>query len=153
MPNRRFHTTAVVTVTKTVTTTTITTIIKEKETTMITITHDVTQYTILPLTFADANGPRTLPSGSLKAAVLAGEGASANIVETPDDQGALGFSVRLVTGPTPGTYRFAVQDNTPEGDNLVINTLEIEDISTVTSVVDITPGTPEFRPKSELPPA
>lgn len=153
MLSRNFHTTAVVTITKTVTTTTTTTVINEKDTTMITITHDVTQYTILPLTFADANGPRTLPSGSLKTAVLAGEGASATIIETTDDQGALVFSVRLVTGPTAGTYKFAVQDNTPEGDNLVINTLEIEDISTVTSVVDITPGTPEFRPKSELPPA
>ena len=118
---------------------------------MITITHDVTQYTIIPLTFTDASGPRVLPSGSLKAAVVSGEGASASIIETPDAEGVLGFSVQLVTGPTAGTYKFTVSDNTPEGDNLVINTLEIEDISTVTSVVDITPGTPEFRSKTELP--
>lgn len=150
MPNRHFHTTATITVTKTVTTTTTT--IKEKESTMITITHDITQYTILPLTFTDASGPRVLPSGSIKATVVSGEGASASIIETPDAEGVLGFSVQLVTGPSAGTYKFAVVDNTPEGDNLVINTLEIEDISTTTSVVDITPGTPEFRPKSELSP-
>jgi hypothetical protein len=146
MPNRRFHTTATITVTKTVTTT----VIKEKESTMITITHDITQYAIIPLTFTDASGPRVLPSGSLKATVVSGEGATAEIIETPDAEGVLGFSVKLVTGPTAGTYKFAVVDNTPEGDNLVVNTLEIEDISTTTSVVDITPGTPEFRPKSEL---
>jgi hypothetical protein len=149
MLSRHFHTTAIITVTKVTTTTTTT--IREQESTMITITHDVTQYTILPLTFTDASGPRVLPSGSLKATVVSGDGASATIIETPDANGVLGFSVQLVTGPTAGTYRFNVVDNTPEGDNLVINTLEIEDISTVTSVVDITPGTPEFRPKSELP--
>ncbi len=151
MQSRRFHTTATVTTTVTVTTTTTTTVIKEKESTMITITHDITQYAIIPLTFTDASGPRVLPGGSLKATVVEGAGASASIIETPDAEGVLQFSVQLVTGPTPGTYRFAVVDNTPEGDNLVINTLEIEDISTVTSVVDIAPGTPEFRPKSELP--
>jgi hypothetical protein len=153
MPNRRFHTTSIVTTTKTTVTTLTTTTIQEKESTMITITHDVTQYTVLPLTFTDASGPRVLPSGSIKATVVSGEGASASIIETPDAEGVLQFSAQLVTGPTAGTYKFAVVDNTPEGDNLVINTLEIEDISTTTSVVDITPGTPEFRPKSELPAA
>lgn len=119
---------------------------------MISITHDVSQYTILPLTFADSNGPRVLPSGAVTANVVSGEGARARIVETPNAEGVLEFAVELVTGPTAGTSRFSVTD-TDVNDTLVINTLEIEDISTAASSVEIVPGTPEFRPKSELPPA
>lgn len=116
-----------------------------------TITHDVTQYALIPLTFSDANGPRSLPAGSLKANVVSGDGASAEIIEG-GNEGELTFTLKLVTGPTAGTYKFSVTDNTPEGDNLRINTLEIDDVSTSESVVDIGTGTPEFRPKSELPP-
>jgi len=136
----------------TIITTVTKTIIKESLSNMISITHDITQYALIPLTFTDASGPRVLPSGSIKANVVSGDGASASIIETPDASGNLTFTLQLVTGPAAGTYRFSVTDNTPEGDNLVINTLEIEDISTTTSNVDVVPGTPEFRPKSELPP-
>lgn len=144
MQKRRYRTIATIITTKTV--------IEESTANMISITHDVTQYTLLPITFSDANGPRIVPSGTVKANVVSGEGASASIIEAPDANGALTFTVQLVTGPAAGTYRFSVTDNSPEGDNLVVNTLEIEDISTSTSNTDIIPGTPEFRAKSELPP-
>lgn len=117
----------------------------------ISITHSVDQYTVLPLTFSDSNGPRVLPAGAVTAHVVSGEGARATIIETPDANGVLQFAVELVTGPLPGTYRFSVSD-TDENDTVVINTLEIEDISTSSSSVEIVPGTPEFLPKSQLPP-
>lgn len=134
------------------TTVTTKTVVKESVENMISITHSVDQYTILPITFADANGPRVLPSGAVTANVVSGEGARARIVETPNAEGVLQFAVELVTGPTAGTYRFTVTD-TDVNDTVVINTLEIEDISVASLNVDIVPGTPEFRPKSELPPA
>lgn len=117
----------------------------------ISITHSVDQYTILPLTFSDSNGPRVLPSGAVTANVVAGEGARARIIETPNAEGVLEFAVELVTGPTAGTYSFSVTD-TDTADNVVINTLEIEDISVANLSVEIVPGAPEFRAKSELPP-
>lgn len=108
-----------------------------------------TQYAIVPLTFENQDGPVSLASGSLKA--TAPTGATATIVETPDDAGGVTFAVWLVTPEAAGAYAFTVGDNTPEGDNLVIKPLEITYTTTVTgSNVTIIPGTAEFRPKSEL---
>lgn len=138
--------TTITTVTKTITQA----VIKESSSTMLTLQSDVTQYAIVPLSFTDQNGPRDLPAGSLKATVVSGDG-SVEIVETVVD-GVLTFALKAIPGATPGTSKFQVIDNTPEGDNLRINTLDVDYITGSESVVDIVTGTPEFHPKSELPP-
>lgn len=141
----------VVTISTTVKTiTTQTTVTKETINTMLTLQSDVLQYALVPLTFTDQNGPRILPAGSLKATVVSGDG-SVEIVETAVD-GVLTFTLKAIPGATAGVSKFQVIDNTPEGDNLVINTLEVEYTTTSETNVDIIAGTPEFRPKSELPP-
>jgi hypothetical protein len=108
-----------------------------------------TQYAIVPLTFRNASGDVTLPPGSLKA--IAHDGGSAAIVEEPGEDGGTVHSVRLVTPPGAGNYKFSVEDNTPEGDNLIINPLEFLYTTSAVSEVEVLAGVAEFRPKSELP--
>lgn len=149
MPAKRHYRTTATTISIT-TTTKVTTTVTERINTMLTLQSDVLQYALVPLTFSDQNGERVLPAGSLKATVVSGEG-SVEIVETTVD-GVLTFTLKAVPGATPGVSRFQVVDNTPEGDNIRVNTLEVEYTTTSETGVDIIPGTPEFRPKSELPP-
>lgn len=150
MQKRRFVTIATSTTTQTITKTTVQKTITESSNTMLTLQSDVLQYALVPLTFTDQNGPRELPAGSLKATVVSGEG-SVEIVETVVD-GVLTFTLKAIPGPTAGISRFQVVDNTPEGDNLRINTLDVDYVTNSETAVDISTGTPEFRPKSELPP-
>lgn len=149
MQKRRYVTIATSTTIQTTTKTTVKKTITESASTMLTLQSDVTQYALVPLTFTDQNGPRELPPGALKATVVSGDG-SVEIVETVVD-GLLTFTLKAVPGAVAGTSKFQVIDNTPEGDNLRINTLDVDYITGSESVVDIVTGTPEFRPKSELP--
>ena len=107
-----------------------------------------TQYAIVPLTFRNGNGDVTLAPGSLKA--IAHDGGSAAIVETPLEGGGIEHSVRLVTPDTAGDYRFSVEDNTPDGDNLIINPLEFLYRTAIVSEVEVIAGLAEYRPKSDL---
>lgn len=116
---------------------------------MIQLNSSNTYYALIPLTFRSGGADVTLASGSLKA--IAHDGGSAAIIEEPAEGGGILHSVRLVTPDPAGTYKFSVDDNTPDGDNLTITPLEFAYTTAVVSDVEVLPGQTEFRPKSELP--